>query len=120
MYPALRGEEHLAEHKWRGCDDVGDRLDLVGQTVIVGHVLFHSFLDDDMGRGAENLALNVFPEAGHDADRPNQRCHPQRNSSNRHERIQRDGPVATLGAQIAESNKDFVGKGHSYAFSGRS
>ncbi|MDF0673857.1 MAG: hypothetical protein P0120_05885 [Nitrospira sp.] len=50
----------MAEHKWRGRDDVGYRLDLVGQTVIVRHVLFHSFLDDDMCGRAENLALNVF------------------------------------------------------------
>ncbi len=112
LYPALRGEEHLAEHKWRGCNDVGDRLDLVGQTVIVGHVLFHSFLDDDMGRRSENLALNVFPEAGHDADCPDQRRHSQRNPSNRYEGVQRDGSVAALGAQVAESDEDFIGKGH--------
>ena len=112
LYPTLRGKEHLAEHKWRGCNDVGDRLDFVGQTVIVGHVLFHSFLDDDMSGGAENLALNVFPEAGHDADCADQRRHSQRNPSHRHEGVQRDGSVAALGAEVAESDEDFIGKGH--------
>ena len=119
LYSTLRGEQDLAEYERRGGDDIGHRLDLVDQTVIVGHVLFHPLLDDDMCGRAENLALNVFSETGHDADRTDQRRDPQRNPCNRYEGVQRDRPVAALGAQVAESDEDFIGEGH-YDFSGLS
>ena len=40
--------------------------------IVVGHAFFHAVLHDDVRGGPENLGLNVFLEAGHDADRADQ------------------------------------------------
>ena len=108
----------VVSNTWRNTNGVaattsGTVCDLVDQTVIVAHVLFHSFLDDDMCGRAENLALNVFSETGHDADRTDQRGHTERDPGNGDEGVQRDRPIPALGAQISQSDKDFVGEGHS-------
>lgn len=63
------------------------------------------------------FGLNIFLEAGHDADGADQRRHAQRDAGDGDECIERNGPIAALGAQVPEADENLIGEGHRY-FSG--
>ena len=106
---ALGRQHYLLEDKWRGRHDVGNCLYLLCRLVVAAHPVFHAILDDDVGCCSQDLGLDVFLEAGHDAHRTDQSGDAQRDAGYRDERIQRDGAITALGTQVAETDEYFIG-----------
>src|SRR5262245_36861491 len=71
-----------------------------------------------MGSGSEDFRLQVFFKSGHDAQRADQRGDTERDAGDGDDRVERDRPVAALGAQVPQADEYFVGFRHH--FSGRS
>ena len=119
LHSVLGREQDLLEHK-RGCrHDTRNGCNLLDDRIVIAHAVLHPILYDDMSRRAKNLGLNVLFKPGHDADCPDQGRHTERDPGNGDHGIQRDRPIPAFRAQISQSDKDFVGKGHRY-FSGLS
>ena len=73
----------------RGCRyDARNGDDLLGDGVVLAHVVLHPVLHDDMGRRSKNLGLNVLFKPGHDADRSDQGSHTEGDSGNRDDGVQ--------------------------------
>jgi hypothetical protein len=114
-----RGEQDLAEDERGGGDDVRDGCDLLHLFLVVDHRFFHAVVHQDVRGGAENFGLHVLLEPGHDPDRADQGGDAERNPGNRDDGVEGDGAVASLRAQVPQSDEDFVGQRHVY-FSGLS
>src|SRR2546428_2878397 len=87
---ALRREQHLLEDERGGGDHLRDGGHFVRQRGVVLDRLAGPRGDDDVRVGAEDLGLQVFLEARHDAQRGDQGRHADGHADDGDERIERD------------------------------
>src|SRR5437016_2135331 len=113
---ALRREQDLLEDERGGGDHLRDGGHFVRQRGVVLDRLAGPRGDDDVRVGAEDLGLQVFTGAGHAGQRGGQGRNADGPADEGDERIERDGAVAALGPEVAETDEDLIREVHGLFF----